>query len=349
LSAGRTGTIRTHRARYLQWCDAVGLGDNPLLIDVVQQRRIVQFLSYAEFLCSGGSYHFTCVLGSTIDRYLLAAATLVASATGHDPRKTLPTDKNNAPCIKALLDAYKRWEGMPNRREPWTPELQRNMDDFVAQQHTDGFTLIDVLADFTATGLYTGCRVSEYAQTSGANRRVGGHAIDPLDMSPIAFTLNDIVFFRGKRTIPINDLISCNTMGEALLLVDYVTVTWTTQKNGIRGEEKSFHKNNKCQGLCPVNRFLSIVLRFVKLMGIRTDIPLTVYKGSTGQLLNVIRTDIDGALQAAAIRLFQLDPIRDKKTISRWTTHSIRVGACNILFGARIQYSFDCGGAASRS
>jgi hypothetical protein len=313
------------------------LGTNPLLIDVQQRQRIIQFLAFAQYLCLGGSYYFRRVQSATIERYLLHSATLVSSVTGYDPRKEKPTDRGLAPPIAALLTDYKRWEKVPNRKEPWTPELQRNLDDFVQAQTPEEFSLLQVLSDFTATGLYTGCRVSEYAQTSGVMRRMGKHALDRVDNSSVAFTLHDIKFFKGKRPITHHVLASCASINVALEMVDSVTVTWTTQKNQIRGESKSYHKNQKCPGLCPVYRFLRIILRFIKLMGHTTDIPVSIYRDNTGAMHNIVRTDVDSVLQSTVQRLFKLDPVTDKETYTKWTSHSIRVGACNILFGAGLK------------
>ena len=69
-------------------------------------------------------------------------------------------------------------------------------------------------------------------------------------------------------------------------------------------------------------------------MGYRTDIPVSVYRGPNGVLLNVIRSNINTTLQDTVCRHFKLDKTKNRPIVSRWSTHSIRVGACNILFGA---------------
>jgi hypothetical protein len=315
----------------------MNLGDNPLLTDVAQKRRTIQFMMYAQFLCGGGTYHFKHVQKATIDKYLLAAATLVSSVTGFDPRKDNPADKGYSQQLTAVLEEYKRWDKMPNRREPWTPELQRNLDRHVTLQKGTEFDLLEVLSDFTATGLYTGCRISEYAQSSLVSRPVGRHAVDRFDQSPVAFTLNDISFFKVKGAITHETIMACTTIDKALAMVDVVELTWTTQKNGVRGEKKTFFKNSKCTGLCPVYRFLRIVRRFLTLMGHRTDLPISVYRDPHGKLFNITRKDIDDVLQATAVRQFRLVAASDTVTISKWSSHSIRVGACNILFGAGVK------------
>jgi hypothetical protein len=312
----------------------MNLGDNPLLIDVSPRRRTLQFVAYGEYLCAGGTYYFKRVKCSTIALYLQAAATLVSSVTREDPRKDDATDKGNGKAITALLDGYKKWETMPDRREPWTPELQRNLDNHITKLPPSNFSLLEVVSDFTATGLYTGCRVSEYAQSNDGDHTIGAHKRDPADFSPVAFTLNDITFHQRKRPISHQSLVACASVETALDTVDSVSIRWTTQKNGTRGEIKIFHRNPKCQGLCPVYRFLRIVRRFVQYMGHRPDIPVSVYKGPGGIIRNVTRTKIDTVLQDTVCRVFKLDKIKNKEIVGKWTSHSIRVGACNILFGA---------------
>jgi hypothetical protein len=146
--------------------------------------------------------------------------------------------------------------------------------------------------------------------------------------------LDDIAFFKGKKHITHTVLTKCASIEEAVELLDTVTLTWTTQKNGVRGEQILHHKNSGCPGLCPIYQFVRIVHRFIKLMGHKTDIPLSVYRGPTGVVYNVVCTDIDSVFQSMAIRHFKLDVATDKATIAKWTSHSLRVGACNILFGA---------------
>jgi hypothetical protein len=77
-----------------------------------------------------------------------------------------------------------------------------------------------------------------------------------------------------------------------------------------------------------------IILRFIKLMGHNSDIPISVFRDTKGTTHNIVRTDVDSVLQSTVKRHFQLDPVVDKETVHKWTSHSIRVGACNILFGA---------------
>jgi hypothetical protein len=45
----------------------------------------------------------------------------------------------------------------------------------------------------------------------------------------------------------------------------------------------------------------------------------------------VTSTDIDKVMRNTASRVYNLDPIRHKSELQRWSSHSLRVGACTIL------------------
>ena len=95
---------------------------------VSQTRRNWQMALYAVYLCAGGTHFFKRVTLSTIKQYMLHAATLVAHAIDLDPRKETAADTKFTPQLQQLLDSYKKWEGQPKRREPWTPTMQVDLD-----------------------------------------------------------------------------------------------------------------------------------------------------------------------------------------------------------------------------
>ncbi|KAG7341088.1 hypothetical protein IV203_023039 [Nitzschia inconspicua] len=111
-----------------------------------------------------------------------------------------------------------------------------------------------------------------------------------------------------------------------------VTVCFRVQKNGAHGETKLFTQNTHDLNLCPVRHWLSIVQRFVHLVGCDEHIPLAVYHDAT---LNRVRyltsTDIEQQMRLLAAELYDLDPIRDAKDLARFSAHSLRVGACCVL------------------
>ena len=47
--------------------------------------------------------------------------------------------------------------------------------------------------------------------------------------------------------------------------------------------------------------------------------------------LLITSTDIETEMRSVAARVYKLDPIKDKEALQRWSSHSLRVGACVIL------------------
>jgi hypothetical protein len=80
--------------------------------------------------------------------------------------------------------------------------------------------------------------------------------------------------------------------------------------------------------------FPRIVPWVIEYMGFKTDAPVSVCESPKNGLFNVTHTDIDTNLETTVCCVFKLDPVTRRSIVSKWTTHSIRVGACNILFGA---------------
>ena len=83
---------------------------------------------YVKFLMSGGSYFYRTLMTSTIKAYLYAVGSLIALATVFDPRKLVATDHSFAPLLTALYKENERWEAQKDRREPWSPEMQRDLN-----------------------------------------------------------------------------------------------------------------------------------------------------------------------------------------------------------------------------
>ena len=51
----------------------------------------------------------------------------------------------------------------------------------------------------------------------------------------------------------------------------------------------------------------------------------------------ITSVDIETEMRAAACRVYSLDPVRDKVDLQRWSSHSLRVGACVILHALGFQ------------
>ena len=97
--------------------------------------------------------------------------------------------------------------------------------------------------------------------------------------------------------------------------------------------------NRKFPNLCPVRRGLSIVLRYLDLVGYdQPAVPLAVYRTTRNShtpldnVSSLYAAQLTDIIRSTAAAVLHLDPTKDKKELQRFTAHSLRVGACQILY-----------------
>ena len=311
------------------------MGDNPTLVGVPHTRRIWQISLYAAYLSAGGTHFFKRTKLDNLKSTVRDAATLIAAAGNPDPCKVLPTDDKWAPPLQGVFNEHARWESVPNRREGWSPELQLNLIQFTKKESLPEDCLTHVIRDWATLGLYTGFRCSEFAQTDTSRWSIGSHALDDRGHT-IAFTLADFTFKKELASVPIAQILDAASARAAYGLVTAGTICWTVQKNGDNGQKIDYQCHRANMDFCPVFMMIRIVRRYARYFGRDCSKPLAVYATASGQLRNVVRTDIDSVLKATVVRRYKLNLASepDKATLARFTSHSLRVGACNILWAA---------------
>jgi hypothetical protein len=63
------------------------------------------------------------VKSGTIAGYLRDVTRFLANFKARDPQRTDATQTTNSECISGVLAEVKRWELVPNRREPFTVDM----------------------------------------------------------------------------------------------------------------------------------------------------------------------------------------------------------------------------------
>lgn len=308
----------------------MGYDDDLWLEHCDHRRRIYQFAQYAAHLCTGSTIQVRAIRHSTVLRYLNDAATFVKLKTGIDPRHSLGTSKMDD-AIQKVLDEYKRWEKIPQRREPWTVEMQQAFD--AANRNlsaADADSLPVALADWFALGLSTGFRVGEWAQPNKHHADPSNPDDKEWDGITAAMLPRDFTFYdRTGRKIP--------TLEAAVALgiqhVGRVRLTWRVQKNLEHGESKTYVSNDATPELCPVNRALRIAARHLRIVDHnRENVPLGAYRDPVLGTRLIIADDIETHMRSVAAKVLNLDPVKDKDDLARWSSHSLRVGACQVLY-----------------
>ena len=318
-------TIRSRRIHYFIFCHTVKLTDDWRLKNQSQERANYQLALYATHLATGSSLHCRSLKAGTIRSYLLDVAKFLGRFRDVDPRFQSTADTKLAPAIAKVLVEVQRWESVPNRREPFTLEMQA----FIARQaeaQKDDCCLDAALANWTMCNLYAGCRGVEWMQTNSTHLDIKSNHKNRFG-NAYAFTLNDV-----QCATTTNRILS---LTEALAHPDNVgciRLRFEEQKNGENGEKKLFVRNTKNPKVCFVTNFMCILARHATITKSDPRVPLSVYTTSDGTPCNITSAAMETCMRDVASKMFNLDPVKNKAELQMWSAHSLRVGACTTLY-----------------
>jgi hypothetical protein len=289
-----------------------------------QTRRVWQMGLYAHHLATGSTLLCKSIKSDTIKAYLADVAKFLRPHCGCDPRHLVSGDKAFAPVIKSVFDEAKRWEQQTKRREPFTIDMWNHIAAKAASEPQNN--ALPALRDWFALGLHIGARSAEWAQEPG-HGGLWTQVRENIYNDPYAFCLGDIKFYTAYKVEV--------TAEEALRLplgsITRVTIRFRQQKNSNNGELITLTCGAAGNLLNPCTICLSIVARFVNLVGFNYSIPLALYRDQSGTTKRITTTEIENTMRAAASEVYN---ITDTASLARWGTHSIRVGALVILYAA---------------
>lgn len=254
------------------------------------------------------------IKAATISSYLTAAAKLYTYLMLQDPLADCKEIKINYP--KILLKALQKYEKEPERREVITDSMFEYIDELAEKEDKD--SLISSLNDWFKWSRYGGPRRSEWCQTT----KTTFECCDKGPMNePAAFTYDDICFFDSEGRL-------LDPRYHSFSAVYYAEVCWRWQKNDANGEKIKYYRHRTNTRWCPCRPLWSIAQRAIRL-GIPQSEPLARYfDEKEGAVFFITDSDVNSMLQQAArVKL----GVTDKKVLSRWTTHSLRVTAANEL------------------
>jgi hypothetical protein len=303
-----------------------------MLEKVPIQRCNFQLGLYAVHLATGHAISCRAVKAKTIEKYLRNVSAFCARSNPRDPRKAEQTNKALAPAIQGVLDEVKRWENIPERREPFTIEMLRyliELRDSLPHIHGQDSCLA-AMVDWATDGLYDGFRLSEWAQPNGH------HALHNPQLNfkggIQAFCIEDVEFFTYEKVrVPTADIIHLSPSDP---LVGRDMWRYRTQKNGQNNEKREHTRNPYVGTPCHITSTIRIVQRFSRLIGTNhRNVPLSVYRHANGQVRYITASIIESTFRMAAAHVYKLDPVKDCEHLRKWSSHSLRVGACVILHG----------------
>ena len=262
-----------------------------------QDRANFQLAMYATHLATGSTLHCRAIKANTIASYLHDIATFLGRFRSIDPRFISAADTSLAPVIAKVIAEQRRWEMVPNRREPFTVEMHNAIANS-AKIQMDDCCLAAAMANWTLCNLYAGCRGIEWAQTQTAHQNIHTFHKNRFK-NAYAFTLNDVMCF----TLNSSPLTFAQALNKPAI-VEKIKLRFEEQKNGENGEWKLFTRNHANADLCFVANFLQILARHKRLTNSSPTQPLSVYRGDDGKAYNITTVDIDATLRKAAAKVY---------------------------------------------
>ena len=212
---------------------------------------------YAADLVSGENLLCMTLKAGTILRYLQAAAELSTHDNIMNP--CLDSTGKQSKHIKDIIHEVKRWESVPDRREP----LTKNMIEYIynkgiklAKFKKDNLYM--ALADWLILGQQSGFRRKEWAQDRSYVKKHKDIQRN-VDGSPSAFIISDMEF-RGKNNKRL-DQNSTKDLQRACI----VNLKWRFQKNNDNGQIISYVEDNSNKTHCFVRACKRIRQRALRL------------------------------------------------------------------------------------
>jgi hypothetical protein len=276
---------------------------------------------YAADLVAGQNLLCMTLKAGTILRYLQAAAELSIPANMMNP--CLDITGKQSKYIRDIINEVKRWESVPDRREPVTKDMiEYIFNKGISLKKSNKDNIYTSLADWLIIGQQSGFRRKEWAQDRSHLKKYKDIQRN-VDGSSSAFILSDFEF-RGKNNRRI-DQDSNTEVSKACI----VNIKWRFQKNNDNGQIISYVADNLNKIHCYLKACKRIRERAIRLKQ-ALDKPIAVYKSNPkdSKLKYIDDIHVSDILQEAAKAVYH---ITNKNELKRFTSHSIRVGACVLL------------------
>ena len=182
---------------------------------------------YATFLATGHTLQSKSIKADTIQKYLTDAKTFIQKFDLIKRDATIDEATNKtAFCISKVITEQRRFEGVKNRREPYTIAMHKTLHQ--QTQLRAKHSKESACCDWFLLALVFGWRQIEFCQSAGSG--ILTRVCQNLFNDAYAFTLNDIKLY-GTGKIKLN----FETAMKILTLMQYIKVHFRWQKNGNHG------------------------------------------------------------------------------------------------------------------
>ena len=223
MSSKAFGTFCSRQQHFVNFLNSFKLGNNIALKGFTLNVRNIIMACYTAFLASGETLLCRSIRSSTIKQYLKAASDLSIQANLVNP--CIDIKGEYSIYIKDILKEIKRWEKVPNRKEPVTKKMVEYIIAKGKQLKKDNpDNIYWALSNWLVLGQQTDFRRREWAQDKTYLKKYNDVERN-IDGSPAAFIRSDFKFLlSGNRRLN-------NDSEKEFKKVSIIDITWRFQKN----------------------------------------------------------------------------------------------------------------------
>ena len=293
------------------------LNQDPCMPSHTLQARNYLVACFAVSLIRGETIQGRNIRYATVRNYVSAAVGL------HVDRQLPSPHLAHVNYIIMVLKAIQKFEKQPNRRDMVHDEMVYQIE--ADRNHYSKDSIESALTDWVYLGRFVGFRGIEWCQTTQRRFLEINHPNWDGPKS-YAFISEDFTFYTASR-IKVSTLTTTT-----IITIDYVVIRFRKQKNNRNYEIIPYFRDVKKPTFCPVAAAIRIHLRAIRLH-VKPEEPIGVFHCQHGRHAGlrcyITKQQVATFLQSIAMTVFHLNTT--DKILNRWTSHSIRVTACNLL------------------
>ena len=323
----------SRKNHFLAWCHRIGARAAGIEDPDVQVRNFI-LACYAISLVNGETILSRKIRHAMLKNYL-SVATKCHTDQGLPSPRSAPID-----FVKTVLSAVKKYEMVPDRREMIHDTTFDHMLTLYKIYHQkDADCLVVCLCEWLFLGRYTGFRREEWCNEKGDEyNRIDDPAWSDRPDARSAI-LEDFTFFDNNGTrVAIGKSLWERPLSDLPDTISFVEICIRKQKNNDNYQKLTYSCAQKNPLLCPVRAAFRIYCRGLRL-GAPTTYPAAIYWDTTRHCHRLITcTQTNKFMRRVASKVFNIPS--ESRSLLKWSTHSIRVTAANLLHRARFSDSY---------
>jgi hypothetical protein len=237
--------------------------------------------------------------------------------------------------VKDRIDLCCKWQKPRDKREPYTFQMLETFHQLVtkAESHSKVAFLdqLSLIFDTQCLGVFTGSRVSEYAQSKGKVDSVSKvpsfHQKPNDDANAVAFIAGDFMFLDAKGS-----KLSHETLFKTPDLAVQMQITFRHDKSGRNYSVRKYGRGNSW--MCPITAAIRILHR-AHMLRIPSNDPICAYRNPRKGKHRWLRdSEVTSTMRKICVATYPDETHFLRVHIKRISSHSARITAAVALHHA---------------